>query len=326
MNQEKAIFIHSLFRAGSTYLFNKFREKNSFCTYYEPLHHDLARLEKDSLDIYKRDEIAAKAMNHPTLNKPHFYEFENAFNDISTSLPYYDTDFAYKEFFKVEKHQELKTYIDHLIHSAPKSSIPVFQFNRSSCRIDWFKEEYPQSLNIFLLRNPRDQFESYVSRGKLGKNVFLAINLYIVLYNKTAMQYLFHKKPNISFSGDTQQDLQVCFKLSTKLPLKKHYEIFYYIWKYSTLHAEKYADLIIDMDKLNDNIDYMNKIKHTLSEYSNIPINFDDYKIKQNTKYSLKDTVFSNIEQSINQDFGYDINGNLKINIKLQTSGFINTL
>ena len=185
MANKKTIFLHSMFRAGSTYMFNKFRNYDTFWPHYEPLHHDLIKLKKESLDIWKYDKKATNVMNHPELEKPHFYEFKFAF-DNTASLPHYDTDFAYKEFFNVSKTHELQKYINNLINSTPETKLPVFQFNRTSLRIEWFKKQYPESLNIFLLRNPRDQFESYYQRNSLEKNVFLAINIYIVLNDTDA--------------------------------------------------------------------------------------------------------------------------------------------
>ena len=99
-----------MFRAGSTYMFSKFRENKKFWTYYEPLHHNLVRLKKDSLDIFEYDENATKAMKHPKLTKPHFYEFYLFLAKYDSISSFYNTDFAYKEFFKVEKEKELLKY------------------------------------------------------------------------------------------------------------------------------------------------------------------------------------------------------------------------
>ena len=306
VKKEKVIFLHSMFRAGSTYMFNKFRIEGSFWTYYEPLHHDLVKLKQDTLDIWKFDKKATNVMNHPELNKPHFYEFKNAFNN-NMSLPYYDTDFAYKEFFCVQKNDELKRYIDNLIDTAEDKKIPVFQFNRSSLRVDWFKKRYPESLNVFLLRNSRDQFESYFQRNVKEKNVFLAINIYIILYNKKATEYLLSDKSAISFSGNIGEDLNICMKMSGELSVEKHYEIFYFIWIHSYLHGEEYADYFIDMDRMNSDKKYIKEIKTKIFNETNVLLEFDDYNIKTNENYSLDVTTSSEIENKICKDYNYHI-------------------
>lgn len=215
--ENKLIFLHSMFRAGSTYMFDKFRSYDDFYTYYEPLHHDLIRLRKNSIDIWKYHKEAAKAMNHPKLTKPHFYEFQTAFKKDGEGLPFFDSDFSYKEFFKVQQGEKLKKYIDNIINTTPKEKIPLLQFNRTSARIDWFKDHYPASFNVFLLRNPKDQFESYMQRGDIGKNIFLAINMYIALTNKKFMGEIFDKKINFKPSDRQNSDLAKCMKLSKKL-------------------------------------------------------------------------------------------------------------
>ena len=304
MKTRKSIFIHSMFRAGSTYIFNKFRENENAWAFYEPLHHDLINLRPESLDIWKYDKKTTNIMNHPELRKPHFYEFKFAFHD-GEQLPYYNTDFAYREFFHVRDTQAFGNYIGNLIDSVPDGKTPVFQFNRTSLRIDWFKENYPESLNIFLLRNPRDQFESYYQRSPIGKNIFLAINLYIVLFEENARQYLLPKQKKPDFSGNVADDLQICMALSKKMNLQKHYEIFYFLWMQSFMHAEKFADLIIDMDKMNSDDTYVSEIENAIKDFSGIALQFDDYNIKQNTQYSLKNKVFTEIEQKVADDYGF---------------------
>ncbi len=306
MKNRKTIFLHSMFRAGSTYMFNKFRNYEAFWPFYEPLHHDLIKLEKGSLDIWKYDKRTTNVMNHPELEKPHFYEFKCAFGD-DTSLPYYDTDFAYKEFFNVSKTHELQNYINNLIDSTPDTKIPVLQFNRTSLRIGWFKKQYPESINIFLLRNPRDQFESYYQRNSIEKNVFLAINLYIILNDSNASKYLLPNQKKLNFSGNVAQDLQISMKLLKNLGLKKHYEIFYFIWSHSIAHADQHADIIINMDKMNSDKEYVIDIQKSISQYTSIHLDFSDYNLKQNVKYSMKNNDFESIENKINNDIEYDI-------------------
>jgi hypothetical protein len=300
MDNKEVIFLHSMFRAGSTYMFNKFRLNKDFYTYYEPLHHDLERLKKESLDIWKYDKKATKVMNHPSLDKPHFYEFKTAFNNSSDNLPFYDTSFAYLEFFKVSKDIELKKYIDNMIYTAPENKKTLFQFNRTSGRIEWFKKNYPNSVNIFLLRNPRDQFESYIQRGEIGKNIFIAINLYIILTKKEIFSKLLSSNfLDFTFSDNVPKDLMACMKLTKKVDIKDHYKIFYYIWLTSYIHATEYADLIIDMDKMNKDNEYKINIENNELISNNSGINFEDYKIKENNKFCLKYDSFINLEKVV---------------------------
>lgn len=299
MEDRKVIFLHSMFRTGSTYMFNKFRSSEKFTTYYEPLHHDLIKLKKDSLDIWKYNKKATKVMNHPELEKPHFYEFQAAFNCGDEQLPFYDVDFAYKEFFSVEKEKKLKNYIDNIINVTDEKKIPLFQFNRTSLRINWFRNNYPSSLNLFLLRNPRDQFESYIQRGKIGKNIFLAINLYIALLDKKASIEVLKKQKRFEVSNNITKDLVECMKLTKNYSIKEHYRIFFYIWTLSYFHAEKYTDFIIDMDRINNDGEYLEKIKEKLEIYSQEKLDFKDYKIKNNDFLFMEYKKIIKIEENV---------------------------
>lgn len=305
MENRKTIFLHSMFRAGSTYMFNKFRNYEEFWPMYEPLHHDLINLKKESLDIWKYDKKTTNIMNHPELKKPHFYEFKFAFSD-DASLPHFNTDFSYKEFFNVHKADEFQSYIDNLVNATPDLKFPVFQFNRTSLRIKWFKEQYPESLNIFLLRNARDQFESYYQRNPIGKNIFLAINLYIILNDTDAQEYLLPNYEKVYFTDNVEKDLQTSLSLSKELSLKKHYELFYFIWINSIAYADQYADIIINMDTMNSDKNYVEEIQNRISDYTSIQLDFSDYNLKQNVKYSMNNNDFSNVEGKINSEFEYD--------------------
>lgn len=297
--ENKVIFLHSMFRAGSTYMFNKFRAYEKFTTYYEPLHHDLIKLRKDSLDIWKYNKKATNAMNHPSLDMPHFYEFQNAFKSDNEALPFFDSDFSYKEFFSVHKNDELKKYIDNLIDTTVTDTIPVFQFNRTSLRIDWFKKNYSHSLNVFLLRNPHDQFESYVQRGEIGKNIFLAINLYIILLNEKSYYEIFESQKNFELSDSVSKDLAECMRLTKNYTMEEHYKVFFYIWALSFYHARDNSDMIIDMDKMNYDKKHLDEIRSLIYRYSEEYIDFSDYQIKNNDSFLISYDKTIKIEKSI---------------------------
>ncbi len=306
VNGRKVIFLHSLFRSGSTYMFNKFRRCEKFHTYYEPLHHDLVKLRKDKLAIWKYGAQTAETMKHPELNKPHFQEFSTAFLDGCETLPFFDSAFAYQEFFGVESAQRFSKYIGNLVATTPEEKIPVLQFNRTSMRMDWFRKNHPGSLNLFLLRNPRDQFDSYLGMNTRKKNVFLAINVYIVLASPTVTSYLIPGIKRPVLRGDPTDDLKKCLVTSRKLSTEKHYEIFYYLWSHSLTHARQHADLVLDMDALNTSKDHRAQVKQCIGAYSGETIAFDGYKMKGREVFPAPFDTLVAIEKRIHRDFGFD--------------------
>ncbi len=286
---KKAIFLHSLFRAGSTYLFKKFRDNENTWPFYEPLHHDLDRLRENKLDIWKyNDESVAKSMSHPTLSEPHFSEYLHAFNDDGP-LPYFDQCYSYYHYNQPEG--LLKEYLDNLVSTTPEHLLPVLQFNRTSLRLEWFTQTFPEVLHVFLLRDPFDQFESYVGRGELGNNIFLALNLIIVASNDIFidldLQIEFKEKHHVN------RMIQEAVVKSKEYTLHQHFEIFLHIWMKSLMDAVDTSVVIADMDKISFISEYGNRFNEVLDRYhEGAGLGFDDYSIKKYSSLSL-DTKFA---------------------------------
>jgi len=284
-NSKPVLFVHAMFRSGSTYMFNKFRGNEECWAYYEPLHHDLERLTHKSLDMWRFDTDATSKMNHPSLEKPHFYEYGKVFRG-QEKLPFFKSDYAYKEFVQVSLEGDLKKYIENLILSTPADKVPLFQFNRTSLRIKWFKSCFQDSLNVFLMRSPMGQFESYFQINKVTGNIFFAINLLITIRNNDTFKVDGLEDIQQRFFQDVhdmgiQQELAFCLKESEKVSKSKHYEIFMSIWVRSFFAAVKHADLVIDMDNMNKSPEYRLSIEEALGSYSNhLKVSFEDYNIK----------------------------------------------
>ncbi len=294
--KEKIIFIHSLFRSGSTYLFEKFREMGGFYCYYEPFHHQLEFLKKDKIDIWPVGRKQARKSNHPVLSRPHFFEYYNTFNK-EERVAYFKRKFAYVEFMKVKSHVELKKYIDNLISCCSNGGIPLFQFNRSSLRIKWFKEQYPTSLNLYLLRSPRDQFESYVQRNVLKNNGFLAMNILILVHAKNNILFS-NIFPNFYKYIKDRNDFSIeeCQKIASKIKLESHYKLFFLLWILSYSEAITHCKHIIDVNLFEEsirNIELLEKVNRGYEKF------FKNFKIKQYTQYCLSNTKLLMIEQEV---------------------------
>ena len=301
-SSRRAIFLHSLFRSGSTYLFKKFRETEGFWCYYEPFHHELVRLRKDNLDLFRFDNETTGRMNHPNLEKPHFYEYHVAM-DGDNKLPFFYTLFAYDEFSSVQHQIITNQYILNLINSAPDTLIPLFQFNRSSLRIHWFKKHFPDSLHVYLLRAPRDQFESYCRAGKYSDNIFLAMNLYIIIKN---YKYWFFEevygeiKGVVPLSGDINEDLSRCIYHIKSFSMEIHYTIFLHLWIASLIEGSRYADFIIDMNKLGKSEVYSRDIAARFPDNLGLASDFfNDANLKCYDSFILDAEQYMKIEHQL---------------------------
>ncbi len=321
---KNTIMIHSLFRAGSTYFFNKFRQNHNFWCYYEPLHHDIAKLKPDALEIWKFDETSTSNMNHPSLDKPHFYEYKAVFDEKHIGIPYFDDVISYNEFTKVRSVETTYKYINNLIVKSPKDTIPILQFNRTGMRLQWFKKEFNEAMHLFLLRNPRDQFESYLGRGPLNKNWFLAINLFIYLINKNDFKKISLNSKIYQLdltSDDVIQNLTTCLDELSSISIELHYEIFLHMWLLSYIAADHHTDLIIDMDKMNESNEYKNEVIQLLKKYDpRATLNFDDFRIKHYSKFSISLSQYQSVEKKVIELYSDQISDELKERIEKSIS------
>lgn len=280
----KPIFIHGLFRTSSTYFFDKFREADGYWCYYEPFHHIISKLSKNNIDIWRHSVATSKKMNHPSLSRPHFYEYSNAF--IGNQVGFFDKSLSYDRFHISESCEPEKKYIDHLIKSTPEDLIPVLHFNRSTFRLQSLVELYPKSKHIYLLRNPREQFQSYVSSGP----DFLALNLQIA--NRLSVNGF---SPPIApmFFTSPDIDSEILFYLF-RVPfysLIDHYKLFLYLWINSYRNAIDSGCKIIDINKFTDS-----DLREIFDSGLAKQINFSDYSVNNRKMFCLKKNEIIDVE------------------------------
>jgi hypothetical protein len=238
MMSNTPIFIHSLFRTGSTYIWKKFRDHGGYWCYYEPLHQELAELHKGKVKLWDIGEKAAEIMHHPVIDTPHHFEYEHLLKDDEQGLPFFKKAFSFDEFFHTEENPDLKQYIDYLMEGAGGKR-PLFQFNRSAMRVSWFRNTYPGSLNIYLARNPRDQWQSccYLAE-KHGQSIFLVMDLLLVSKNcrRRENAWIDDYVPLIDFDDSEFRNEAAFFETILRNYSREDlYLVFYHIWFMSLL-------------------------------------------------------------------------------------------
>ena len=306
--QKKSLMLHSMFRSGSTYFFNTFRKAGGFWCYYEPLHHQLIELKPDRLDIFPFDKKTTSMMSHPELGKPHFYEFKEVLQ--GGHIPFFNVNMSYREFSSVRQHARMYKYIMTLLVRAPEKRVPVLQFNRSSLRIGWFKWFFKDSLHVFILRNPRDQFESYFKQGK-KYNIFLAINLYIVAanagYKKFHEAYSYYSN-DFQVTHDLYYDLKQLAYFSEQLKPEDHYRVFMHLWVCSLIEATRKADLIVDVDRLSSSGTYRTEIIGRLQQDLSVDDDlFSDCAVSSYAAYSMEKSTFKTVEEEVRRSYAREL-------------------
>ena len=292
----KPIFIHSLFRTGSTYIWNKFRHSDDFTCYYEPLHNELLGIPKESLKVPELDKFDFN--KHPVLDKPYFWEFKDLILEDGGILNFNER-FVAEEFCYNGNNPELKLYIDTLIDKAKAQ--PLFQFNRSALRTKWFKNNYEDSINIYLLRNARDNFASFERYINIDNVFFSAMDLVIIQYNlnQPVFSWLSKYIDLSSLKVGIESAIETCSEQVVTLTSTDRYMLFYTIWYVSLLFNSVYADFILDVNKLSDSMPYNNGFIEWLSSCGIYGVTFEDAALNTHDEYTLTNETFDLVESVV---------------------------
>ncbi len=285
------IFIHSLFRTGSTYIWSKFRANSDYKCYYEPFHNELLGITKEGLVTVDKD--ALEFNKHPYQDKHYFYEYSDFIDDVGVNN--FKERFVVQEFCYNGDNISLKKYIDMLLHG---DKVPVLQFNRSSLRTKWFVNNYPESTNIYLYRNARDNFMSYERYLSLDNPFFSAMSLLVIIsqLRQPVFKWLSDYIKFPSITGSIEDDIDICGNEVADMSVVDRYLIFYTIWYTSLVFNARYADFCLDINKLTNSFSYNNSFVEYLVSIGVHSITFNDAAMTTFDDYVLDDNVFSFIE------------------------------
>ena len=93
------VFIHSLFRAGSSYFLDVFRRsQRGYWCYYEPFHESIFELARHSERMYDHSYEKQEFLRHPKTRRPYFFEYDIIKHDI---ISCFFKEFSYDTFFSV---------------------------------------------------------------------------------------------------------------------------------------------------------------------------------------------------------------------------------
>lgn len=287
MNKE-LIFIHSLFRAGSTYFFNVFRRNKRYWCYKEPLHEFVFLQRNNPLNLTKNQEFEKmKFLRHPNLEQPYFSELIKIWPKWK--------DFILEENIYANYFKSKNLNFDYWkILIKESKGIPVIQECRTSCRIGVIKKELG-GLHIYLYRNPWDQWESH----KIDPYFDIANQMMINGKQSPKMVSDFLKAINLKTCKDF--NLINNFQFYKKKPLneKNSYMIFYLLWCLSLKEAVCHADIFLNVDKLTASASYRNHIYTKLNKYNVKEITFEDCRMPKKIYSEEKKIFFNSLEDII---------------------------
>jgi len=243
-----------------------------------------------------------KTVHHPILDKYYFYEYKPLLEKGKAGLPYFKKSFSFDDFCRNNEDQDLKQYIDNLI-DVVGDKIPVLQFNRTAFRTKWFKTNYPGSFNLYLIRNPRDQWKSYFEVFKSTNYAeFFLMDLLLASVNKDKEDFNLLSKnfPLIRFNNESLDKERGFYQIVLDSYSKEEkYFIFYYMWFKALIDNVLNADLVINMNLLSSEPSYKAKINEGLILWGIDDIDFNDSKLREYSLYPLSSKAMDNIEERV---------------------------
>ena len=300
--KEKQVFIHSLFRTGSTYLWNKFRQNDNYCCYYEPFHPCLQDVTPENIENILTTDF--KAVHHPKLAAYYLHEYRTMLNPAHRGIPYFRKSFSFDEFCHTTVNPDALRYVSHLIENCG-DRIPVFQFNRTAGRTRWFAESFPDSLNVYLFRKPGDQWQSYWELFQRTEfEIFFVMDLLIVSLNADAPPFLPLAKylPLLKFNADQYQEEENFYLMALKSYTdEEKYLIFYYIWFWTLINNVLHADICMNINRICGSAGYRSAILDDFEKYGLARIDFDDAVVTEYPESRLPASRMKQIEQTARQ-------------------------
>jgi hypothetical protein len=261
------VFIHSLWRSGSTYLFGAFRRsERGYWAYQEPLHEAVLAMDRRPEMLIGLTVEGMRHLRHPALDKPYYFELHAAHASWQGLL---SKEAIFDDYFGGQSGAAITRYFSALIRAA--QGRPVIQECRTSGRIELLKKSLG-GVHLFLWRNPWDQWWSF----KVDSYFDVACQLILGASSAPPVIALLRNECGYAEFHDAEIAREYeHFRLRPMPPAKK-YLVFFVLWCLALLEGLRHADLLVNVDMLSSSEAYR---KETISHMAQLGIgglNFDD--------------------------------------------------
>ena len=287
---DSPIFIHSLWRAGSTYLFSVFRRSNGgFFCYQEPVHEIALYCRDNPQDLLQFDGERLAPLRHPSLGAPYYLELYKVWEHWNELI---SKPIIYDEYFDNINNENFIRYLEALVTNA--DGRPVIQECRTGCRIDGIKKAL-YGIHIYLWRNPLDQWWSYKCADYFDVTSQMLLN---TIQHPYAISILKDEIGFADFHDDSIQS-ELSHFYNNRLSVMDSYSSFYLLWCLGLLEAVKNADLLLNIDRLSDSVQYREDFLNNLSNYGIKDIDLSDANVPQGYYSDAEKAFFNPIEERI---------------------------
>jgi len=282
-----AIFIHALWRSGSTYLFSVFRRSPSrFYCYLEPVHETVLRARRNPDELlFEIPDI--NPLRHPHLDKTYFFEL---FEAKSAWLNVITKPIIYDGYFGTTAQVELQQYLLALINH-PNQRV-VIQECRTCNRVSLIRS-LVGGVHIYLWRNPWDQWWSFKISDYFNAACQLiagGANVPVVI-QRVCLE--------IGLKKFSHEDIfeEIAHFQQHKLSPEHSYLLFYVLWCLALIENFKAADFIISIDSISESQRYRDTVTNALSSLGILELEFSDCDVPRTAYTNSEIIFFSNIEE-----------------------------
>ncbi len=277
IDRPQALFLHSAFRSGSTWFWNRFRRAAGTCAYYEPFNEALASLDAERLAANAADRWPA---GHPRLDAPYFAEYASLLRPgggVAGFLP----RFAYQSYFADGADEEQRRYLAGLIDGARQSgAVPVLGFCRSLVRLPWLRRHCP-GLHIATWRNPWDQWASCHHQTLQYKNPYFEFRSFLIANigncDETYHDFFedLYLPPFLKISPAGREEALYPFFYAAHVDHR--FRVFLRVFMLDMLTALTHADLVVDLDRMSGEPAYRQATGRHLRDLSGLAdLSFED--------------------------------------------------
>ena len=280
------IFVHSLFRAGSTYIYSVF--ERSGAGYYclqEPLHEWVFEALEDPSKLEQLGASSQLEARHPVLKHPYFHSLHSIWESVRHHL---QAKAIYQDYFDPSPDQPALAYWKAVADHAALKGRPMIQECRSSGRMRVLKQHLGGT-HIYLLRNPWDQWWS------LQVNSYFEAAMQMIVAADNPPHSLLAIREHAAFSPTPFTDQHVSQRLVSlqKSPLsaESSYLLFYTLWCLGLKEARQHADIIVDMDDLSHSPHSQQALARRLADAGIAGLDFSDCRLPAGV-YGQQDRAF----------------------------------
>jgi len=272
----RPIFLHSGYRSGSTWFWNRFRECADACAYCEPFNVKLAVL---TPEVIAADRPDAWPSGHPAGIRPYNAEYEPLLAP-GGGVRMYEQRFGIETYYKTEADLGIDGYLAMLVgHARRLGKVPVLGFCCSLGRVQWFRK-FADGWNVVTWRNPRDQWLSCHRQWTEHANFSFEVHALLAAYIGRFVPPL---APFFSDLGPLPSPDEI----APAMPLfadprgvELRFRAFLRVFTLDTLLSIANADLVVDLDQLAQSRAYRGSVTDRLRLASGLDdLSFEDCRL-----------------------------------------------